>query len=162
MSRRLMDQLPCAMLERGDIGLIVIGRGKRKSIESVTKVYRKCCETNSKGIRGLAGLIFTYRMDVGAEPGAGAFQSPPEAYLGLSELLSLERCRGDKRVSWCCSVAAGGAGEFRDGVPGLQGGAWFDIAVNIDLSSFLRFSTRRRRFFGHSLVNSLKGVCPLI
>ena len=118
-----MDQLLCATVEPGDIGFIAIGRGKRKSIESVTKAYRKCCETNSKGIKGLAGLIFTYRMGVGAETGAGAFQSLPEAYLGLSELLSLERCREDKQFSRCCSVAAGGAGEFRDGAPGLQGGA---------------------------------------
>ena len=134
--QKVMYQLLCVTVERGDIGLIVIGRGKRKSIESAAKAYRKCCETNSKAVRRLVRLIFNYRMGVGAEPGARVFQSPPEAYLGLSELLSLERCRDNKRVSRCWSVAA--------------------------VCSILRFSIRRRRFFGHSLVNSLKGVCPLI
>ena len=45
-----MDQLPCAMVEPGDIGFIAIGKGKRKSIESAAKAYRKCCETNSKAV----------------------------------------------------------------------------------------------------------------
>ena len=156
-----MDQLLCARVEPGDIGLIVIGKGKRKLIESVTKAYRKCCETNSKAVysvpnrvdapekgakllflgisRAQNGFIFVFTIEkrsyeatfrsvnkigdtkkgimrIGgldfhlpdgrwAEPGAGVFQSTPEAYLGLSELLSLERCREDKRVSRCCSVA---------------------------------------------------------
>ena len=64
----IIYKLLCATVEPGDIRLIVIGKGKRKSIESVTKVNRKCCETNSKGIRGLAGLIFTYRMALGLKP----------------------------------------------------------------------------------------------
>ena len=52
-----MDQLLCAMVEPGDIGFIVIGRGKRKSIESVTKVYRKCCETNSKAVYSVPNRV---------------------------------------------------------------------------------------------------------
>ena len=52
-----MDQLLCAMVEQGDIGLIVIGRGKRKSIESVTKVNRKCCETNSKAVYSVSNHV---------------------------------------------------------------------------------------------------------
>ena len=50
MLSRLMDQLLCATVEPGGIGLIVIGKGKRKSIESAAKAYRKCYETNSKAV----------------------------------------------------------------------------------------------------------------
>ena len=57
MSRRLMDQLLCAMVEPGDIGLMVIGRGKRKSIESVTKAYRKGCERKSKEIYSVPNRV---------------------------------------------------------------------------------------------------------
>ena len=55
--RRLMDQLRCAMVEPGGIGLMVIGRGKRKSIESVTKAYRKGCERKSKEIYSVPNRV---------------------------------------------------------------------------------------------------------
>ena len=57
MLSRLMDQLLCATVEPGGIGLIVIGKGKRKSIESVTKVNRKCCETNSKAVYSVSNHV---------------------------------------------------------------------------------------------------------